>query len=62
MIRRGWIDRVLPGLRSSVEILAAPTMFETIAVLTTLILAVVFVMLFYIDRSSRHEDSEQSRL
>jgi hypothetical protein len=37
-------------------------MFETIAVLTTLALAVVFVVLFYIDRSSRHEDSEQSRL
>jgi hypothetical protein len=36
-------------------------MFETIAVLTTLILAVVFVVLFYIDRSSRSEDSEQSR-
>jgi hypothetical protein len=36
-------------------------MFETIAVLTTLILAVVFVVLFYIDRSSRHEDREQSR-
>jgi hypothetical protein len=36
-------------------------MFETIAVLTTLILAVVFVVLFYIDRSSRREDSEQSR-
>jgi hypothetical protein len=37
-------------------------MFETIAVLTTLILAVVFVVLFYIDRSSRNEDSEKSRL
>ena len=36
-------------------------MFETIAVLTTLILAVVFVVLFYIDRSSRNEDSEHSR-
>jgi hypothetical protein len=37
-------------------------MFETIAVLTTLILAVVFVVLFYIDRSSRHEESKESRL
>ena len=37
-------------------------MFETIAVLTTLILAVVFVGLFYMDRASRKEDSEQSRL
>jgi len=37
-------------------------MFETIAVLTTLALAVIFVVLFSIDRSSRHEDSEQSRL
>jgi hypothetical protein len=36
-------------------------MFETIAVLTTLSLVVVFVVLFYIDRSSRNEDSEQSR-
>ena len=37
-------------------------MFETIAVLTTLVLGVVFVVLFYIDRSSRREDGEQSRL
>jgi len=37
-------------------------MFETIAVLTTLLLAVVFVALFYVDRSSRNEDGEQSRL
>jgi hypothetical protein len=36
-------------------------MFETIAVLTTLILAVVFAVLFYIDRSARHEENEQSR-
>jgi len=36
-------------------------MFETIAVLTTLSLVVVFVVLFYIDRSSRNEDNEQSR-
>jgi hypothetical protein len=36
-------------------------MFETIAVLTTLILAVVFVMLFRIDRASRREDGEHSR-
>jgi len=37
-------------------------MFETIAVLTTLILAVVFVVLFYVDRPTRNEDSEHSRL
>ena len=37
-------------------------MFETIAVLTTLILDVIFVVLFYVDHSSRNEDSEQSRL
>ena len=37
-------------------------MFETIAVLTTLILGVVFVVLFYIDRTSRNENSERSRL
>jgi hypothetical protein len=36
-------------------------MFETITVLTTLILAVVFIVLFYVDRSSRREDSEQAR-
>jgi hypothetical protein len=37
-------------------------MFDTIAILTTLILAVVFVVLFSLDRSSRNEDSGQSRL
>lgn len=37
-------------------------MFETIAVLTTLILGVVFVVLFYIDRTSRNKNSERSRL
>jgi hypothetical protein len=36
-------------------------MFETLAVLTTLSLVVVFVVLFYIDRSSRNEDNEQPR-
>lgn len=34
-------------------------MFETIAVLTTLILAVVFIVLFQIDRASRREDSKE---
>jgi len=37
-------------------------MFETIAVLTTLVLGVVFVVLLYVDRSSRQEDSKESRL
>jgi hypothetical protein len=36
-------------------------MFETIAVLTTLILAVVFVVLFQIDRAGRREEGEQSK-
>jgi hypothetical protein len=62
VIHRSSIDRMRLGLRSWLEILAVPTMFETIAVLTTLILAVVFVGLFYMDRASRNEDSEQSRL
>jgi hypothetical protein len=37
-------------------------MFETIAVLTTLVLGIVFVVLLYVDRSSRHEDNKESRL
>jgi hypothetical protein len=36
-------------------------MFETIAVLTTLILAVVFVVLIQIDRAGRREESEQPK-
>jgi len=37
-------------------------MFETIAVLTTLVLGVVFVVLFYVDRASRREDGEESKV
>ena len=33
-------------------------MFETIAVLTTIGIAVIFVVLIHMDRSSRREDSE----
>jgi hypothetical protein len=36
-------------------------MFETIAVLTTLILAVIFVVLVQVDRAGRREESEQSK-
>ena len=36
-------------------------MFETIAVLTTIMLAVVFIVLIRMDRASRREDGEQSR-
>lgn len=36
-------------------------MFETLAVVTTLVLAVVFVGLFVMDRNSRREDSEKAR-
>jgi hypothetical protein len=37
-------------------------MFETIAVLSTLAIIVVFVVLFRMDRTSRREDGEQTRL
>jgi hypothetical protein len=36
-------------------------MFETIAVLTTIALAVVFVVLFQIDRASRREEGKESK-
>jgi hypothetical protein len=36
-------------------------MFETIAVLTTITLAVVFVVLIRLDRASRREDGGPSR-
>jgi hypothetical protein len=36
-------------------------MFETIAVLTTIALAVVFVVLFQIDCASRREEGEESK-
>jgi hypothetical protein len=43
------------------NIVVTPTIFETIAVLTTISLAVVFVILIRMDRASRREDGEQSR-
>ena len=36
-------------------------MFETIAVLTAIALAVVFVVLFQIGRASRREEGEESK-